>query len=148
MQQSEAGRANILSRCGVHATNGCLVVTLPVDLDAELVEKLHLLLDDIGYQRHKGLVINLSRVDILPSKVATVLVQLAHAAKLLDSPAVICGIKPSLAAAMSTLGIVLEDVPTARDLDGALVLLAGVRSVNKSRQPGLCNPHNNRRSTA
>jgi rsbT antagonist protein RsbS len=148
MPPSEAGRASILSRCGGHATNGCLVVTLPADLDTELVEKLPLLLDDIGHHGHKGLIINLSRVDILPSKVATVIVELASAARLLDSPAVICGIKPSLASAMSTLGIALEGVLMARDLDGALVLLAGVRLLNKSGQPGFRNRPGNGRSPA
>ena len=41
------------------------MVTLPADLDTESVEKLHLLLDDIGYHRHSGLIINLSRVELL-----------------------------------------------------------------------------------
>jgi anti-anti-sigma regulatory factor len=145
---SEAGRTNVLSRCSVQKTNGCLVATLPTDLDTELVETLHFLLGEVSDYRHSGLVISLSRVDILPSKAATALVQLASAAKLLDSPAAICGIKPSLAAAMSTLGITLQDVPTARDVDGALILLAGMRSVTTFGRRDFSNPPGHCRSPA
>jgi rsbT antagonist protein RsbS len=129
--------AKTLSRHGVQATSGCLVVTLPADLDTEVVGELHVLLDDISRHRSRGLVIDLSLVNILPSKVATLLVQLASAARLLHSPTVICGINPGLAAALALFGIEFEGVPKARDMDHALAMLTTVRSVNETGRRGV-----------
>lgn len=138
--------ARALSHYGVQATNGCLVVTLPADLDTEVVGELHLLLNDIRRHRTRGLVLDLSLVDILPSKVVTLLVQLAGAAMLLHSPTVICGINPGLAAALALLGIEFKGVPKARDMDHALALLTAVRSVNETGRRGVGTPPENRRS--
>ncbi|MEQ6916367.1 STAS domain-containing protein [Halomonas aquatica] len=117
----------------VHETQGCLVVTLPIDMDTEVAGELYTrLIYDISRDRPLGLVVDLSMVTIMPSDVTKVLVRLARTATLLDSPTVICDIPASLASALAMLDIGFEEVPKARDIDHAIALLTADRSMNKT----------------
>ncbi|WP_414704922.1 STAS domain-containing protein [Pseudohongiella sp.] len=120
----------------MHITNDCLVVTLPTDLDSEVTRELSALLNLVDRHRHRGLVIDLSLMDILPSKLASLLEQLSRASSLLNAPTVICGIKPGLASALALLGIRFDGVRKARNMDHALAELTQLRSANVAVRSG------------
>jgi rsbT antagonist protein RsbS len=102
-----------------------LIVTIQASLnDAELQQLRVDIADRVGTQRVKGLVLDVSALDVLDSYASRTLVGIIKVSKLRGANAVIVGIQPDVAFAMVQLGLTLEGVDTALDLDEGLRLLA------------------------
>lgn len=102
-----------------------LIATVQAALsDADLVRLRDDLLVQVGQYRSSGVILDVTVLDVLDSYAARMLRGIAQAAKLRGAQTVIVGIQPSVAFAMVQLGIRLEDVSTALDLEDGMALLA------------------------
>jgi rsbT antagonist protein RsbS len=101
-----------------------LIATVVAALtDRELLELRDELAHRIGKVRAKGVVIDVSALDVLDSFATRTLRGIALTAKLRGAHAVIVGIQPEVAFAMVQLGLGLEGVHTALDLEQGLAVL-------------------------
>jgi rsbT antagonist protein RsbS len=101
-----------------------LIVTVQAALtDAELIDLRTELADRVGRLRSKGVVVDVSLLDVLDSFASRTLVDIAKVARLRGAHAIIVGIQPDVAFAMVQLGLTLEGVDTAVDLDEAMEIL-------------------------
>jgi rsbT antagonist protein RsbS len=90
-----------------------------VDLQADLAEK-------VGRYRSHGVVIDVSVLDVMDSFATRTLRNLAESLKLRGATTVIAGIQPEVAFAMVELGLALDGILTALDLEEGLELLAAI----------------------
>ena len=101
-----------------------LIVTVQAALtDAELIDLRTELADRVGRFRAKGVVVDVSLLDVLDSFASRTLSDIAKVARLRGAHAIIVGIQPDAAFAMVQLGLTLEGVDTAVDLDEAMEIL-------------------------
>ena len=91
--------------------------------DQDLVQLRGDLAVQIGRFRSRGVVIDLTALDVLDSFATRTLRSIAYAARLRGANTVVVGIQPEVAFAMVQLGLALEDVATALDLEEALAEL-------------------------
>jgi rsbT antagonist protein RsbS len=87
--------------------------------------------DKVGRLRSRGVVVDVSTLDVMDSFAARMLRNIAEITKLRGAATVIVGIPPDVAFAMVQLGLTLEGVHTALDLEEGLGLLARGLSVNE-----------------
>ncbi|MEL6186783.1 MAG: STAS domain-containing protein [Myxococcota bacterium] len=101
-----------------------LVATLRSDLtDSDLLEFEEEILERVGAESARGVILDLTASDVLDSFGARVLRDIAAGISLRGARAVVVGIQPEVALAMVTLGLDLEGVRTALDLERGLALL-------------------------
>jgi rsbT antagonist protein RsbS len=98
-----------------------LLISIQVELDdmtalqfqEDLLSKIH----DTGA---KGIVIDLTSVDMVDSFIAKVLGDVVKMSNLMGAKVVLTGIQPPVAITLIDLGINMRDVPTALDLEQGL----------------------------
>jgi rsbT antagonist protein RsbS len=101
-----------------------LIVSVQAALsDRDLVDLKNDLAEKVGEYRSKGVVIDVSLLDVMDSFATRTLRGIAQTTKLRGANTVIVGIQPDVAFAMVQLGLALEGVDTALDLDEGLELL-------------------------
>ena len=101
-----------------------LIVSVQAALtDRDLVDLKNELAEKVGRLRSKGVVIDVSQLDVMDSFATRTLRGIAQTTKLRGANTVIVGIQPDVAFAMVQLGLALEGVDTALDLDEGLELL-------------------------
>lgn len=101
-----------------------LIATVQAALsDAELVELRQKLVERTGQFRTRGVILDVTALDVLDSFAARTLRDLAHTARLRGAETVIVGIQPEVAFAMAQLGLTLEGVSAALDLEEGLQFL-------------------------
>ncbi|MBI4408261.1 MAG: STAS domain-containing protein [Gemmatimonadetes bacterium] len=91
--------------------------------DQELSQLKDDLLDHAGRTRARGVVVDVTVLDVMDSFAARTLRSLAHMLDLLGAATVVVGIQPEVAFAMVQLGLTLEGVSTALDLEEGLAFL-------------------------
>jgi len=102
-----------------------LIATLPADLtDADLLQFRDDLTNRVGTARSRGVIADVTALDVVDSFAARTLRGIAHAVKLRGARTVVVGIQPDVAFAMIQLGLTLDGVDTALDLEEGLDLLA------------------------
>jgi rsbT antagonist protein RsbS len=110
-----------------------LIVTLQEALtDAELHALGTELAETVGRLRSKGLIVDVSALDVLDSFATRMLLGVVKVASLRGARAVIVGIQPDVAFAMVQLGLTLEGVTTALDLEEGLLIMK--RRARKARR--------------
>lgn len=106
----------------------CLIASVQDALsDAELRDLQDRLARQVGEEGVSGVVIDVTVLDVIDSFATRTLSTIAYTVKLRGADAVIVGIQPEVAFAMVQLGLTLEGVRTALDLDEGLALLRGAR---------------------
>jgi rsbT antagonist protein RsbS len=95
--------------------------------DDDLVAFRDDLAERIGKVRARGVIIDVTALDVLDSFATRTLRGIAHTTRLRGAETVIVGIQPEVAFAMVQLGLALEGVSTALDLESGLALLARKR---------------------
>jgi rsbT antagonist protein RsbS len=103
-----------------------LIASLRPDLsDSDLLALEQALIERVGTARARGVVLNVSTLDVMDSFAARTLRNIAQAVGLRGARAVVAGIQPEVALAMMRLGLDLRlsGVLTALDLEEALALL-------------------------
>jgi rsbT antagonist protein RsbS len=91
--------------------------------DSEVLELRDDLLERAGTLRSKGILVDVSALDVMDSFAARSLRGIAHMAGLRGAQTVMVGIQPEVAFAMVQLGLNLEGVHTALDLEEGLAFL-------------------------
>jgi rsbT antagonist protein RsbS len=95
-----------------------LIASLQADpTDQELVQLKDDLAERIGRFRSRGVVIDVSALDVMDSFATRTLRGIAQATRLRGADTVIVGIQPDVAFAMVQLGLALDGIATALDLD-------------------------------
>ena len=101
-----------------------LIATIQSALtDADLLELRDALARRVGEYRSRGVIVDVTALDVLDSFASRTLRDLAYMVRLRGAETVIVGIQPEVAFAMVQLGITLEDVATALDLEEGLAYL-------------------------
>jgi len=103
--------------------------------DADLLQLRDDLADRVGQSRSRGVIIDVTVLDVIDSFATRTLRAIAHMLKLRGAETVIVGIQPDVAFAMVQLGLTLEGVGTALDLEEGLAYLGRVagRSVSHAK---------------
>jgi rsbT antagonist protein RsbS len=92
--------------------------------DSDLVQLRDNLGERVGTYRSRGVIIDVTVLDVIDSFATRTLRAIAHMLKLRGADTVIVGIQPDVAFAMVQLGLTLEGVGTALDLEEGLAYLA------------------------
>jgi rsbT antagonist protein RsbS len=106
--------------------------------DSEMVRFQRNLIEQIGRDRARGVIIDVAALDVLDSFGARTLRTLAEMARLRGAETVIVGIQPDVAFSMVSLGLGTGTVHTALDLEEGLAYLGGTHSLPA---PGGTEPH-------
>jgi rsbT antagonist protein RsbS len=113
----------------------CLIASVQSVLsDADLLQLRDDLADRVGQFRSRGVIIDVTVLDVIDSFATRTLRAVAHMLQLRGAETVIVGIQPDVAFAMVQLGLSLEGVGTALDLEEGLAYLD--RLFKKSRKHG------------
>jgi rsbT antagonist protein RsbS len=91
--------------------------------DSDLVQLRDNLGARVGTFRSRGVIIDVTVLDVIDSFATRTLRAIAHMLKLRGAETVIVGIQPDVAFAMVQLGLTLEGVGTALDLEEGLLYL-------------------------
>ena len=101
-----------------------LIASIQSDLsDSEVVELRHELAELVGRHGSRGIVIDVSALDVIDSFVARSLRAIVLTASLRGAETVIVGIQPDVAIAMVQFRLNLDPLRVALDLDSARALL-------------------------
>ena len=92
--------------------------------DEDLLQLRDDLAERVGRFRSKGAIVDVTVLDVMDSFAVRTLRAIAHMIRLRGAETVIVGIQPEVAFAMVQLGLTLEDVATALDLEEGLAYLA------------------------
>lgn len=101
--------------------------------DEDLLQLRDDLAQQVGKYRSRGAIVDVTVLDVMDSFAVRTLRAIAHMIRLRGAETVIVGIQPEVAFAMVQLGLTLEDVATALDLEEGLAYL--------DRQPPSGGPH-------
>jgi rsbT antagonist protein RsbS len=104
--------------------SGKLIVSIQTALSDTVVDRLQ---QDVAAACERGdargLVVDVSGVDVLDSYITRSLRDLAVMARLMGVETVVCGLRPAVAMTLVEMGMELPGVRTALNLDRALALL-------------------------
>ena len=111
----------------------CLLVTIQVDLQDQtalaLQDDLSAKIDQIGAT---GVIIDISALEIVDSFIGRMLAGISGIASVLGATTVVVGMQPAVAITLVELGLSLEGVRTALDVERGMRLLG---SVDDTAQP-------------
>lgn len=93
--------------------------------DKDLLQLKDELANKVGRFRSRGVIIDVTALDVMDSFATRTLRALAAATRLRGAETVIVGIQPDVAITLVQLGLTLEGVATALDLEEGLELLTG-----------------------
>jgi rsbT antagonist protein RsbS len=96
--------------------------------DGQLLRFRHDLLEQIGRQRSRGVIIDVAALDVIDSFACHTLRTITEVARLRGAETVIVGIQPDVALAMVRLGVSVGSLTTALDLEEGLARLEDVTS--------------------
>lgn len=88
--------------------------------DEDLLQLRDDLVQQVGRFRSRGAIVDVTVLDVMDSFAVRTLRAIAHMIRLRGAETVIVGIQPEVAFAMVQLGLTLEDVATALDLEEGL----------------------------
>ena|SRR5579884_3788460 len=101
-----------------------LLVTIQVDMHDRLALTLQ---DDLTEQivkrRARGLLIDISALEIVDSFIGRMLSNIAGMARLLDAQTVVVGMQPSVAITLVELGLAMKGIRTALDVEKGMQAL-------------------------
>jgi rsbT antagonist protein RsbS len=93
--------------------------------DDDLITLRDDLAERVGRLRSRGVIIDVTALDVLDSFASRTIRGIAQTAKLRGAHTVVVGIQPEVAIAMVQLGLSLEGIATALDLEEGFALLQG-----------------------
>jgi rsbT antagonist protein RsbS len=92
--------------------------------DRDLVQLRDEVADRVGRFRSRGVILDVMALDVLDSFATRTLRSIAYTARLRGAHTVVVGIQPDVAFSMVQLGLTLEGVATALDLEEGLADIA------------------------
>ena len=113
-----------MDRIPILAMGSFLLVTIQVDMHDQLAMTLQ---DDlttkIAASGAKGVLIDISSLDIVDSFIGRMLGNISSMARVLDAETVVVGMQPAVAITLVELGLDLKGVHTALDVEKGMALL-------------------------
>lgn len=101
-----------------------LIASIQSDLsDSEVLRFRDDLAERVGERRARGLIVDVSALDVIDSFVARALRSVAVTARLRGAETVVVGIRPDVAIALVQFDLNLDPVRAALDLDDGVALL-------------------------
>ena len=91
--------------------------------DEDLKELRNVLVEKVGHLRSRGVIVDVTALDVIDSFATRTLRDVAHMIRLRGAETVIVGIQPEVAFSMVKLGLTLEGVATSLDLEEGLAYL-------------------------
>jgi rsbT antagonist protein RsbS len=91
--------------------------------DYDLLQLKDELAEKVGRFRSRGVIIDVTALDVMDSFATRTLRGIAATARLRGANTVVVGVQPEVAIALVQLGLTLHGVPTALDLEEGLELL-------------------------
>ncbi len=102
----------------------CLLVTIQVDMHDRLAMALQ---DDLTQKvaqcRARGVMIDISALEMVDSFIGRMLNNIAGMARVLDAVTVVVGMRPAVAITLVELGLTLSGVRTALDVERGMALI-------------------------
>ena len=95
-----------------------LLVTIQVDMHDQLAMALQDdLTNKIAKERSRGVLIDISSLDVVDSFIGRMIANISGMARVLDAETVVVGMQPSVAITLVELGLPLEGVHTALNVE-------------------------------
>jgi rsbT antagonist protein RsbS len=91
--------------------------------DVELIQLQRKLVEQVRQYRSRGVIVDVTVMDVLDSFACRTLRTIADMINLCGAETVIVGIEPEVAFAMVQMGLTLENIPAALDLEDGLIVL-------------------------
>ena len=111
-----------------------LIASIQASLtDTDLLRLRDDLVEQVGRFRSRGVIVDVTVLDVMDSFAVRTLSSLAHMIKLRGAETVIVGVQPDVAFAMVQLGLTLSTVATALDLEEGLAYLDQRGKVTRQR---------------
>jgi rsbT antagonist protein RsbS len=113
-----------MERIPILKLGDCLLVTIQVDMHDRLAMTLQ---DDlttrISETHAKGVVIDISALEVVDSFIGRILGNIAGMSRILDAETVVVGMQPSVAITLVELGLALPGVRTALNVERGMDLV-------------------------
>src|ERR1700749_3364634 len=113
-----------MDRIPILKVGDCLLVTIQVDMHDELAMSLQ---DDLTAQIAKnasrGVLIDISSLEIVDSFIGRMLANIAAMSRVLDAQTVLTGMQPAVAITLVELGMALPGIKTALNVERGMELL-------------------------
>jgi len=117
-----------LDRIPILKIGHVLLVTIQVDMHDQLATALEEdLTARIVASGARGVLIDISALEIVDSFIGRMLDNIAAVARVLDAATVVVGMRPAVAITLVELGLSLSGVKTALDVDRGLALIGRAR---------------------
>src|SRR6202020_766196 len=105
----------------------CLLVSIQVDMHDRLALALQDdLTERIVSDRARGVMIDISALEIVDSFIGRMLNNIAAMSRVLDATTVVVGMRPAVAITLVELGLTLSGVRTALNVDRGLAMIRGL----------------------
>ena len=102
----------------------CLLVTIQVDMHDRLAMTLQNdLTEQIAATRAKGVLIDISALEVVDSFIGRVLGNIAAMSRVLDANTVVVGMRPAVAITLVELGLSLPGIRTALNVEKGMELI-------------------------
>jgi len=113
-----------MDRIPIPKMGSFLLVTIQVDMHDQLALRLQ---DDLTARivaaKARGVLIDISSLEIVDSFIGRMISNIAGMARVLDAETVVVGMQPAVAITLVELGLSLEGVRTALNVDKGMLLL-------------------------
>jgi rsbT antagonist protein RsbS len=110
-----------MNSAAIYSVEGVLLVSVRQDVtDTDIIDLQDVLSSRIAETDARGVVIDISELDIVDTFVGRVLAQLTAIARLLDAETFVVGMRPAVAMTLVELGMYLPENRTALTLTHAL----------------------------
>ena len=113
-----------MERIPILKMGNCLLVSIQVDMHDRLAMTLQ---DDLTQKivstRAKGVLIDISSLEVVDSFIGRMLANIAAMARVLDARTVVVGMRPAVAITLVELGLSLSGVRTALNVEKGMALI-------------------------
>ena len=122
-----------MERIPILRMGNILLVTIQVDMHDRLAMQLQ---DDLSNKivsvGARGVLIDISALDIVDSFIGRMLANIAATSRILDAVTVLVGMQPAVAITLVELGMSLRGIRTALDVERGMALLAEIAASEKN----------------
>ncbi|MEV0268085.1 STAS domain-containing protein [Hamadaea sp. NPDC050747] len=126
-----------MDRVPVLALGDVLLVSIQVDLEDQLALRLQ---DDLSERivatGARGVIIDITALDIVDSFVGRMLATIAAISRVLDAETIVVGMRPAVAITLVELGLPLRGIRTALNVELGLAMLRAARQESTLEEPG------------
>ncbi|HEV7367574.1 STAS domain-containing protein [Arenibaculum sp.] len=112
------------NRIPIFQIGDCLLLTIQIDLEDRTIMTLKDdLAERIAGKGVRGVLIDISALDVVDSFIGRMLANISAMARVLDAETVIVGMRPAVAITLVELGMALPGVRTALNVDRGMELI-------------------------